>query len=180
MICYSQPSQHSKSSITSHTISTPILLTTATVAVSWDMVLHTPALLTALGIIGCASIFWPSELKSLKQLTKRLRISSRLLWELFGGAFLLLSLLVAPANAQFFGAAEQWMSANFGGAAGTAIPLVFNVLRGLFLLYVGISLVRVINSARNDEDWQNIARTPLIIVIAVTAGDILTSLITGG
>lgn len=56
---------------------------------------------------------------------------------------------------------------------------MFNVLRGLFLLYVGISLVRVINSARNDEDWQTIARTPLIIIIAVTAGDILTTLITG-
>jgi hypothetical protein len=45
------------------------------------------------------------------------------------------------------------MQTNFGAATGDAIPLVFNVLRGLFLLYVGISLVRVINGARQDEDW---------------------------
>ena len=30
-----------------------------------------------------------------------------------------------------------------------------------------------------DAVWQTIARTPLIIIIAVTAGDILTTLITG-
>jgi len=71
------------------------------------------------------------------------------------------------------------MQTNFGANAGDAIPLVFNVLRGLFLLYVAISLVKVINAARQDEDWATIARTPLIIIIAVTAGDILTTLITG-
>ncbi|ASC70399.1 hypothetical protein XM38_013370 [Halomicronema hongdechloris C2206] len=91
----------------------------------------------------------------------------------------LLTVLAFPAQAQFFGGAETWMQTNFGAATGDAIPLVFNVLRGLFLLYVGISLVRVINGARQDEDWQTIARTPLIIIIAVTAGDILTTLITG-
>ncbi|MGD1929267.1 MAG: hypothetical protein ACFB12_10175 [Leptolyngbyaceae cyanobacterium] len=91
----------------------------------------------------------------------------------------LLTVLAFPAQAQFFGGAETWMQTNFGAATGEAIPLVFNVLRGLFLLYVGISLVRVINGARQDEDWQTIARTPLIIIIAVTAGDILTTLITG-
>ena len=95
------------------------------------------------------------------------------------GLLWLIILLAYPAQAQFFGGAETWMTTNFGTAAGDAIPLVFNVLRGLFLLYVGISLVRVINSARNDEDWQTIARTPLIIIIAVTAGDVLTTLITG-
>ena len=91
----------------------------------------------------------------------------------------LLTVLAFPAQAQFFGGAETWMQTNFGAATGEAIPLVCNVLRGLFLLYVGISLVRVINGARQDEDWQTIARTPLIIIIAVTAGDILTTLITG-
>lgn len=91
----------------------------------------------------------------------------------------LLVLFALPAQAQFFGNAENWMQTTLGANTGDAIPLVFNVLRGLFLLYVGISLVRVINSARNDEDWQTIARTPLIIIIAVTAGDILTTLITG-
>lgn len=87
-----------------------------------------------------------------------------------------------PASAQFFQGAEDWMTGQFSGSTGVgnAITLVFNVLRGLFLLYLGISLVKVIQAARQDEDWQNLARTPMIILIAVTIGDILASLITGG
>jgi len=84
-----------------------------------------------------------------------------------------------PAQAQFFQNAETWMTSQFAGA-GEAIPLVFNVLRGLFLIYLGISLVKVIQAARQDEDWQNLARTPMIILIAVTIGDILANLIIGG
>ncbi|RCJ42426.1 hypothetical protein A6770_34790 [Nostoc minutum NIES-26] len=90
----------------------------------------------------------------------------------------------APADAQFFQGAETWMTTNFGNAGnaqtGAAITLFFNVLRGLFLLYVGISLIRIIQAARNDEDWQTLARTPLIIVLAVVTGDLITGLITGG
>ncbi|MFN6568209.1 hypothetical protein [Dendronalium sp. ChiSLP03b] len=89
----------------------------------------------------------------------------------------------APAQAQFFQNAQTWMTTNFGngGNAQTTavITLFFNVLRGLFLLYVGISLVRIIQAARNDEDWQSLARTPLIIVLAVLVGDLVTSLIIG-
>ena len=93
----------------------------------------------------------------------------------------------APANAQFFNGAQTWMKTAFSRAGGggtgnqieTVINLFFNVLRGLFLLYVGISLVRIIQAARNDEDWQSLARTPLIIVLAVFCGDLITTLIVG-
>ncbi|WP_341531714.1 hypothetical protein WKK05_39045 (plasmid) [Nostoc sp. UHCC 0302] len=95
-----------------------------------------------------------------------------------------LDFAAAPANAQFFNNAQTWMTNNFGnannGQTNAVIVLFFNVLRGLFLLYVGISLVRIVQSARNDEDWQSLARTPLIIVLAVFAGDLITSLIIGG
>jgi len=37
----------------------------------------------------------------------------------------------------------------------------------------------VIQAARQDQDWQDLARTPLIIVIAVSLGDILATFITG-
>ncbi|HEY9692710.1 MAG TPA: hypothetical protein V6D15_10915 [Oculatellaceae cyanobacterium] len=53
-------------------------------------------------------------------------------------------------------------------------------MRALFVLYLAVSLARVISSARNDEDWQNLARTPLIILITVTMGDVLAGIITGG
>jgi hypothetical protein len=90
----------------------------------------------------------------------------------------------APAHAQFFSGAQTWMKTAFSGTTGgtgtgTVIDLFFNVLRGLFLLYVGISLVRIIQASRNDEDWQSLARTPLIIVLAVLCGDLLTTLIIG-
>lgn len=86
--------------------------------------------------------------------------------------------MATPVSAQFMQNAESWMEGQFEAAADV-IPLVFNVLRGLFLLYLGISLVKVINALREDEDWKSLARTPLIILIAVTLGDVLASLIVG-
>ncbi|MBF2013639.1 MAG: hypothetical protein IGS23_00090 [Rivularia sp. T60_A2020_040] len=115
--------------------------------------------------------------KAITKFSKRYKITSSALTVL--GTFLLLGALSTPAQAQFFQNAETWMSGQFTGA-DEAIVLSFNVLRGLFILYLGISLVKVIQAARNDEDWQNLARTPMIILIAVTVGDILTNLIIGG
>lgn len=90
-----------------------------------------------------------------------------------------LDYLAAPASAQFFQGAEDWMTGVFPDAA-EVVPLIFNVLRGLFLLYLGISLVQVVQAARQDEDWKSLSRTPMIILIAVTVADILTGLIIGG
>lgn len=96
----------------------------------------------------------------------------------------LLNFASSPADAQFFNTAQTWMTNTFGNAGNgqtqAVVALFFNVLRGLFLLYVGISLVRVVQAARNDEDWQTLARTPLIIVLAVFVGDLVTGLIVGG
>ncbi|MEO1561655.1 MAG: hypothetical protein AAFS12_19250 [Cyanobacteria bacterium J06632_19] len=132
-------------------------------------------------ISGVVVINWRQHLDALfKVITKfsrKYKITSSALIVL--GTFLLLDALSTPVQAQFFQNAETWMSGQFAGA-DEAIVLSFNVLRGLFILYLGISLVKVIQSARNDEDWQNLARTPMIILIAVTVGDILTNLIIGG
>ncbi|MEB3218982.1 MAG: hypothetical protein VKN72_22480 [Nostocales cyanobacterium 94392] len=132
-------------------------------------------------ISGAAAITWRQQLEALfKGITKfsyRYKITSSVLTVL--GTFLLLDAFSTPVQAQFFQNAETWMSGQFAGA-DEAIVLSFNVLRGLFILYLGISLVKVIQAARNDEDWQNLARTPMIILIAVTVGDILTNLIIGG
>jgi len=97
-----------------------------------------------------------------------------------------LSVAPDPVHAQFFQSTQVWMGNVFkptGNAASAVntdvIALIFNVLRGLFVIYLGIALVRVIQAARNDDDWQQLARTPLIIVVAVTIGDVLASIITG-
>lgn len=84
-----------------------------------------------------------------------------------------------PLFAQFFQVAEDFFNTTFPDA-GDVVPLVFGVIRALFLLYIAVSLVRVIQSARNDDDWQQLARAPMIIVMAVVIGDVLATLVIGG
>ncbi len=131
-------------------------------------------------VLGFAALLWRSKFELLFKWISRFNRRYKLATVLFVlvESFFLIDALSQPASAQFFQGAEDWMTEQFSGT-GEAIPLVFNVLRGLFLLYLGISLVKVIQAARQDEDWQNLARTPMIILIAMTVGDILAALIIG-
>ncbi len=95
-----------------------------------------------------------------------------------------LDYFAAPAQAQFFGKAEDFFQntltqGSTDSGTRTAVSLVFNVLRALFLLYIAISLISVVNAVRKDEDWQSIIRTPLLVVVAVTIADVLTGFIIG-
>lgn len=98
-------------------------------------------------------------------------------------SLLLLDYMSLPALAQFFGKAENFfkntLTQGSQGGAGDAVSLVFNVLRALYLLYIAVALIGVINAVRQDEDWQVVARTPLLVVIAVTIADVLTSFVIG-
>ena len=93
--------------------------------------------------------------------------------------------LAEPAQAQFFKKAEDFFQYNLtqdlegSGNTQAAVSLVFNVLRAIYLLYIAISLVGVVNAVRKDEDWQTVARIPLLVVIAVTVADVLTGFIVG-
>ena len=90
-----------------------------------------------------------------------------------------------PAQAQFFKKAEDFFQNTLTQGTGTTnntqapISLVFNILRAIYLLYIAGSLVSVINAVRKDEEWQSMARTPLLVVIAVTMADVLTGFIIG-
>ena len=84
-----------------------------------------------------------------------------------------------PVHAQFFNAAELYFNQTFTGIEATT-TVVFGVIRAIFLIYIAVSLVRVIQAARNDDDWQQMARAPVIIVMAVILGDVLTELVVGG
>ena len=92
--------------------------------------------------------------------------------------FTFLNLFAAPAQAQFFQRAQDFFTESFP-ASETAIPIVFNTLRGLYIIYLAIAFIGVFNSVRQDEDWVTAARTPIIVVICVTVADILTGLIVG-
>ncbi|MFM2061334.1 MAG: hypothetical protein RLZZ507_1004 [Cyanobacteriota bacterium] len=91
----------------------------------------------------------------------------------------------APASAQFFGKAENFFKntltqgTDSSSNPQTAVSLIFNVLRAIYLLYIAVSLIGVINAVRKDEDWQSIARVPLIVVVAVTVADVLTGFVIG-
>ena len=94
------------------------------------------------------------------------------------GAIFLLNYYADPSYALFFSGAEEFLKGAPGiSVASAAVTLVFNVLRGLFLLYVGLSLVTTVNALRQDEDWQSVARTPLLVALAVGVSDIVTNLI---
>lgn len=84
-----------------------------------------------------------------------------------------------PVHAQFFQGAEEFFNTTFEGVAEVS-EVVFGVIRAIFLIYIAVSLVRVIQAARNDDDWQQMARAPVIIVMAVILGDVLTELVVGG
>jgi hypothetical protein len=90
-----------------------------------------------------------------------------------------------PAQAQFFGKAESFFrntltqGTDTNSNTQTAVSLIFNVLRAIYLLYIAVSLVGVINAVRKDEDWQSIARVPLLVVVAVTVADVLTGFVVG-
>jgi hypothetical protein len=90
-----------------------------------------------------------------------------------------------PASAQFLNNAQTFFETAFantagGGTTDTALfALIFNALRGVFVVYLAISIIKVVAAARQDEDWQSLARTPMIILISVTLGDVLAGLIIG-
>ncbi|NEP56596.1 MAG: hypothetical protein F6K31_06170 [Symploca sp. SIO2G7] len=84
-----------------------------------------------------------------------------------------------PAYPQFFGNAQNFISSCFPQAA-SLVPLVFNVLRFLLIIYLGISLVQGINSVRDGTNLSVVATPPLLVVVIVTAADFASSLIIGG
>ncbi len=125
---------------------------------------------------GLASQIWEKQLTPIWKWSRRYRLPGVLF--IGSSTLYLLNALASPASAQFMNNAQNWMSSTFP-QGGTAIPLVFNVLRGLFILYIGISIVQMVQASRNGEDWKSLAQTPLIILIAVVLGDVLTGFIVG-
>ncbi|AHJ26914.1 hypothetical protein PN465_00800 [Nodularia spumigena CS-584] len=96
-----------------------------------------------------------------------------------------LDYFATPVYAQFFGRAEDFFRNTLTQGTGdnnnsqAAVSLIFNVLRAIYLLYIAVSLIGVINAVRKDEDWQSIARVPLLVVVAVTVADVLTGFVIG-
>ena len=111
------------------------------------------------------------------------------LWQILAVAIVITGFgwgyLAEPAQAQFFKRAEDFFQYTLtqdlerSGNTQAAVSLVFNVLRAIYLLYIAVSLIGVVNAVRKDEDWQTVVRTPLLVVVAVTVADVLTGFIVG-
>lgn len=137
-------------------------------------VLQAISCLLQAGAVGYYSVYLirerPKWVKSFSRLPKGWKIT----------LILALSLLTAShalsAQAAFYSAAEQFMTSSFPQAS-TAVPLIFNALRAIFLIYVAISLISVLNAARQGDDLLTIARSPAVVVAVVGIGDVLTTII---
>lgn len=145
-----------------------------------NLAINAPALVVGAAGFSLASQVIKKIIKSsptLQKLIKRSGIKVKP-WQILSMGFgvgMWLS-FAPPSHALFFGAAEQFFNASFPQAAA-ALPLVFAVLRAIFLLYVAVALIRVVNAVRNDEDWQTMARTPLMVAVCIAVGEVLTNLI---
>ncbi|MBE9210325.1 hypothetical protein IQ244_28255 [Nostoc sp. LEGE 06077] len=147
--------------------------------------LNSPVLLFCL-LIGSLIVISIQQIGQQVNLPRRWRIALQILAPVVILSLFWLDYFAAPAQAQFFGKAEKFFKNNLtagtttnSAGTDTAVSLIFNVLRGIYLLYIAVSLIGVINAVRKDEDWQSIARTPLLVVLAVTIADVLTGFIIG-
>ena len=102
------------------------------------------------------------------------------------GGFLLGAGLFTPAHAQFLEAAETGAleiitGLGDGGANLEGIvEFIFGALRLLLVIYMAIALIQIVNAARQGEEWRDLMRTPLLVILVVVIGDFIAGVIFGG
>jgi hypothetical protein len=160
-------------------LSTSNLLIAASILFAAKMLTCAPGFL-GVAVIGLATVLAWSQFKNLRG---RWRWAARFLTVIITSsltAVWLATNVVEPAHAQFLYQAEQFFLTKIlpgvsgtGQAGGTSvISIIFNVMRALYILYLAVALIGVVNAVRQDEDWQTAARTPLLIFVCITAADV--------
>ena len=102
------------------------------------------------------------------------------------GGLLLGAGLFTPAHAQFLEAAETGAleivtGLGDGGENLTGIiEFIFGALRLLLVIYMAIALIQIVNAARQGEEWKDLMRTPLLVILVVVIGDFIAGVIFGG
>lgn len=99
--------------------------------------------------------------------------------------------LVAPdtANAQFFFKAEETVKTQLGTLMGEGagnlesikniISLVMWTLRFLLLGYLGVNVVRIGGMMRENEDYKEALKTPMLFLILLAISDMIATMILG-
>ncbi|MEA5512392.1 hypothetical protein VB715_21720 [Crocosphaera sp. UHCC 0190] len=104
-----------------------------------------------------------------------------LLTALLAGIYLFDSLIL-PSHALFFDNVRTKINGMFTGTtyAGTAIDavnLATSAMEALMLGYILYGVVKAIQAGRDDEDWKQPLKLPLLVLFAVSAGDLSISLL---
>ena len=99
----------------------------------------------------------------------------------------ILTILEMPAQAIFLSGLEQFIKniAQQSSTGGTstinpqAITLVFNAIRGVFLLLVSVAALFAYNQAQQGNDWRPIATQAGLAIGVLLTIDVITFLFIG-
>jgi len=98
-----------------------------------------------------------------------------------------LTIFELPAHAIFLSGLEEFLAgiaeeSSVGGASTIspeAITLVFNAIRGVFLLLVGVAALFAYNQAQQGNDWRPIATQAGLAIGIILTVDVITFLFIG-
>jgi hypothetical protein len=97
------------------------------------------------------------------------------------GLPLLLGGWAEPSHAILLTDAQTFFTNNLttSGTASqaTAVNMIFNVARGLYIFYLIVAVVGAWQTAQRDEDWVPVIKVPVMSLLAIFGLDVMTSLI---
>jgi hypothetical protein len=145
-------------------------------------------------ILGCVSIAFLSPWHVIKRvpiLDRHLgaKLRFRYIVTLIITTIAVLHVLIAPADAIFLSGLEQFFinlaqqTAQAGGATNTldanVVGLIFNLIRGVFLLLVAAAALFAYNQAQQGNDWRPIVTQVGLSFAIVIAIDVVTFIFIG-
>lgn len=96
-------------------------------------------------------------------------------------SMLLISSTAEPSPAILLSDAQAFFSSKLATAGnasqGTAVEMIFNVARGLYIFYLIVAVVAAWNTAQRDEDWLPVIKTPVMSLMGIFSIDVMTNMI---
>lgn len=154
----------------------PQVVNSAAAVATVELVTSNPRLMGIAVLGGLMRIAYP-QLQKLRWGKKKLNLHVATLMGVTLTAVAGVNLYAAPAQAIFFQAAETHFTTTFPDAA-TPIATLFNIFRGVYVIYLIYSAISIWTSYNRDEEWMSVAKAPVIVFVGGVMVDLLTTLIT--